>query len=180
MTVTEWSARVDLAGAADLEQGGTLVDELADYFAAVGVDQAVGVTSISLSVSAGTVRQAADAALAAVRAAAHTAGVPPSVVGLEIITPQELDRRNREPAIPQLVSATEGGITLGVSRQRFEQLADQDPDFPPAVARVGPTGRRLWLQRHVERYAQRARRPGRRPRRSPTSITSAEPKELAP
>lgn len=72
--------------------------------------------------------------------------------------------------IQDIVSSTEGGAILGVTRQRFEQLAASDQTFPKPVARLGEAGRRVWSGPAVAEYAAR-RRSGRSPhsrRHNPT------------
>lgn len=65
--------------------------------------------------------------------------------------------------IQDIVSSTEGGAILGVTRQRFEKLAASDQTFPKPVARLGEAGRRVWSGPAVAEYAAR-RRSGRSPR----------------
>ncbi|HZU74065.1 MAG TPA: hypothetical protein VE990_14965 [Acidimicrobiales bacterium] len=60
-----------------------------------------------------------------------------------------------------LVSLTEIGRMLGVSRQRAAQLAAEYDDFPQPAAMVG--SRRIWSEAAVTEWAKRHpdRRPGR-------------------
>lgn len=156
--MSQWSARVDLAGIITDDQAADLAEALEDHFAAIGTERRVPQTTAQLTVEAGSVLLATRAAIATVTAAARASGITPRVTGVEIITEAELDRRNATPSIPDLVTATEAAALLGVTRQRITELASQS-GFPPAV---GGAGRRLWVKAQVEAFNRRwDRKPGR-------------------
>lgn len=154
--MSEWSVRVDLATTTPEDLADQLVEQLPQ--ASAYTDLQTGVVSVRLVTEGGTVRAATTAALRATHEAIHP--FQARIVGVEVITTEELDRRNTEPIIPPLVSSADAATIIGVSRQRVEQLADTD-GFPRAVATIGSTGRRLWIRDHVEQFALLERRPGR-------------------
>ncbi|MFE1785624.1 hypothetical protein ACFW9F_24385 [Streptomyces sp. NPDC059506] len=160
--IQAWSAYVELA-APDVPED-TIIDmheALAEHFASVS-QAPNGNLAVQLSVDAGTARKALDAALKAVSEAAKAHGVPATVVGVELLTEEELDRRNATPQVPDLVGTSEIGQMLGVSRQRAVQLAQRD-DFPPAVAQLksGP----VFLAEQVRAFESRWTRASGRPRK---------------
>lgn len=79
--------------------------------------------------------------------------------------------------IPELASAADAAVLLGVSRQRVHQLATAHPRFPRPVAR--PASGPLWTRDAVERFAstweRKAGRPAAPPRTTgplPTTATT--------
>jgi hypothetical protein len=82
-------------------------------------------------------------------------------VGVEVITEAELVRRAGEPTMPELVSATEFGQELGVSRQRVHKLRSM-PGFPAPLAEL--RGGAVWDAVAVRKFAQAWRRKPGRPR----------------
>lgn len=158
--MTEWSARVDLAGAVTDEQAEDLAEALAGHGAAVGTTSGRG--TVQLSVDTETLEAAVAAALAVV-AAALPAGV--QMVGVEVVTAVELGRRLAVPAPVELVDTEQAGEILGVSRQRVEKMARDLAEFPSPAANVGRGRRRVWSRQVIEEYARvrEAAHPGRRP-----------------
>lgn len=78
-------------------------------------------------------------------------------------------------AMTVITDVTEIARMLGVSRQRANELADSEPDFPPAEARHD--GRRVWARPQVEAWA--ATHPVRGPGwRRPASAGQNEPSAL--
>lgn len=111
----------------------------------------------SMTVDAESIPQAAARAVEMIIARA-----PGRVVALEILTPEEQDRRLAEPPFPELVGVTEITEMLGISRQRLAVLRKR-PEFPAPVARLmaGP----VWRARDLSTFAEGwQRRPGRPPR----------------
>ncbi|MFE1383507.1 hypothetical protein ACFW6S_31630 [Streptomyces sp. NPDC058740] len=119
-----------------------------------------GNLSVRIFVEASTARQAIDTGLKTVSTAAKDLGVTAPVVGVEALTETELDRRNDEPVIPNLVGVGEIAELLNVSRGRVGQLAARD-DFPPAVAHLksGP----VYIKEQVQAFERRWDRKGGRP-----------------
>ncbi|MGW8988328.1 hypothetical protein ACWGRF_00110 [Streptomyces zhihengii] len=155
-----WSVYVEL-GVRDLADSmiEELCERLADCEPAVGTAPN-GNLSARVWIETATARQAIDSALKEVTAAARAVGIPTLVVGVELVTEQELDRRNDEPIVPDLAGISEIAEMFGVGRQRAAQLAKRD-DFPPAVAQLkaGP----VFLSDQVKGFESRWDRHGGRP-----------------
>jgi hypothetical protein len=84
------------------------------------------------------------------------------IVAVETMTGDELAARNATPNYPELVSATEAGEILGVSRQRVHQLAAEHADFPEPLHELGAGN--LWTASAIRGFARQwTRKPGRRP-----------------
>jgi hypothetical protein len=158
-----WSLHVELHNASTPD---TVLDALhaglTAYHASVGIAPNDRV-SVQMTVDAATARQALDAALKAVTAAARAARASTTVLGVELMTEDEFDRRLAEPPIPELVGMSEVGDLLGVTRQRAGQLTERD-DFPPAVARLksGP----VFVAEQVRAFDARWDRTEGRPRKT--------------
>lgn len=153
-----WSVHVELHSIKTPER---VLDEMQDLLAPH--DANIGFTSsdnisVQMSVDAATARQALDVALKATTKAAREAGASDVVLGVELLTEEEQERRLTSPVIPELVGLSEVGDMLGVSRQRAGQLADAD-EFPTAVARLksGP----VFVAEQVRSFAARRRATGR-------------------
>jgi hypothetical protein len=153
-----WSAYIELHSIITPE---TVLDEmqdlLADHDANLGFTEH-GTISVQMSVDAPTARQALDTALKAASKAARNAGASDVILGVELLTEEEQERRLASPVIPELVGLSEVGELLGVSRQRAGQLAEAD-GFPTAVARLksGP----VFVADQVRTFAARRRGTGR-------------------
>lgn len=170
-----WSIEVEL-GVNDVSDDlvEELFEHLIDYSPAVGTAPN-GHLSARIFVEAGTARQAIDSALREVTAAAKEAGIPATVVGVDLVTEEELDRRLAEPSVPDLVGVSEIADMFGVGRQRVTQLSQRE-DFPPAVARLkaGP----VFVREQVVAFERRWDRRGGRPAK-PVDLTPVERKLLA-
>lgn len=170
-----WSIEVEL-GASNVSDDTVeeLHEHLADHSPAVGTAPS-GNLSARIFVEAGTARQAADSALKEVTAAAKQAGINHTVVGIELVTEEELDRRLNEPAVPELVGVSEIAAMFGVGRQRAAQVVQRE-DFPPAVARLkaGP----VFIKWQVEAFEKRWDRRGGRPAK-PVKLTELDREVLA-
>jgi hypothetical protein len=131
---------------------------LTAYHASVGIAPN-GNVSVQMTVDTGTARQAFDTALKAATTAARDAGASTTVLGVELMTETEFDRRLAEPTIPELVGLSEVGEIIGRTRQRAGQLVAGNDDFPPAVAQLqsGP----VFIAEQVRAFAKRTRLPGR-------------------
>lgn len=124
-----WSVYVELAATDTLDSAiDALHDALAEHDAAIGTAPN-GNLSAQLSIKAGTARKAIQAALTAVTSAAAALGITTTVMGIELMTEEELDRRLAAPAVPDLVGISEIAGMLDVVRQRATQLAKRD-GFP--------------------------------------------------
>lgn len=88
-----------------------------------------------------------------------TAIAPGRVLAVEVLTPEEEDRRMSEPAFPELVGMAELSALLGVTRQRIAVLR-QRPEFPAPVAEIAATP--IWRKSDLSTFAEGwQRRPGR-------------------
>lgn len=101
----------------------------------------------------------------AARIARDRAGrvIPHRPIGIEVLTEDDYAARARSSNIPDLVSATEAGEMLGVSRQRIHQLHAEHRGFPSPLyeLRTGP----LWTATAIESFASEWERKPGRPRR---------------
>lgn len=165
-----WSVYVELA-ARDMPD--SVIEELCERL--VDREPAVGIApngnlSARVWIDTATARQAADIALKEVAAAAKGAGAGQTIVGFELLTEEELDRRNAEPLVPELVGVSEIAEMLGVGRQRAAQLTQRD-DFPSPVAhlKAGP----VFLKDQVRGFEARWDRHGGRPIK-PVQLTDAD------
>lgn len=101
-----------------------------------------------------------DEALVGARAKA-AAVIDADPVGVEVITDEEQRRRAEEMTGPELMSAAEVAVELGVSRQRVHQLRTGDA-FPDPLADL--RGGAVWDARAIRQFAAEwIRRPGRPP-----------------
>lgn len=159
--IQTWSAYVELHTPAATSIPNAVLDNihdfLAEFHASIGFAPSDNL-SVQLTVEAATARQAIDTALKAATAACRDASVNTTVVGVELLTEDEQERRLASPVIPDLVGLSEVGEILGVSKQRAGQLADTD-DFPTAVARLksGP----VFVAEQVRGFGARRKGTGR-------------------
>lgn len=106
---------------------------------------------------------AGDDIASASKAAIKTASRFGTVVGLEVITTDEADRRLEQPAFPPLAGIREVAELLGVSRQRASELQTR-PGFPAPVALLaaGP----VWRVGDLSSFAETWERKPGRPRKA--------------
>lgn len=156
--MNEWSVYVQVAAAVDgdpADETAALQNELDE----LDLDAVVGGPSdgygAQLTIVAADARAAADRAMEALRVAAETAGLPEgSIVRLEVMTVDELDRDLARPQVPPLISPTEAAEIVGVTRQRVSQFARTHPDWPMPVLRTasGPLYHEAAVRRFSETY----------------------------
>ncbi|UXY24873.1 hypothetical protein N8I84_41215 (plasmid) [Streptomyces cynarae] len=165
-----WSIEVEL-GVSNVSDDTVeeLHEHLADHSPAVGTAPS-GNLSVRIFIEASTARQAMDAALREVTAAAKQTGINHTVTGIELVTEEELDRRLEEPSVPELVGVSEIAAMFGVGRQRAAQVVQRE-DFPPAVAylKAGP----VFVKWQVEAFEKRWDRRGGRPAK-PIELTELD------
>lgn len=90
-------------------------------------------------------------------AVGHVVHAP--LIGVEIVTEAEWMRRADAPTMPELMSAAEIAVELGISRQRVHQLRDTTA-FPAPLADL--RGGAVWDAATVRRFNETwQRRPGR-------------------
>lgn len=159
--MTDWSARVELDKALSLDQVENLHQAID---AGVTVDTERGRTEVHVTISTGTLRQAADEAIRTVGAATKTASIPAQLIRLEVMTLDDV-----KYIVPDLVGYAGAAEMLGVSRQRVRELdgvvkgTARHPQFPKAVSRpaTGP----LFDRKQIEEFkAGWQRRTGRPPK----------------
>lgn len=129
-------------------------------YASVEHDPAAQRLHVTLDVEADTISEAAGIAT-------ETAGGAPSMpsqpIRLDVMSKNDFTNDPAQPAPLDfdLMRITDIAKLLGVSRQRADQLAAQDPAFPAAVALIGRRGQ-AYSRQAIEAYvAQRDPRPGR-------------------
>lgn len=164
---TSYTARVEWRGELpDDDRLDALVDELASADGAlanaVEPDRAVA----HVTVHNNTLAAAATDALATVRAAVRSVGLPFVALGLEVLDTDTADARLAEPTVPRLLSASTIAERAGVSKERVRQWAEA-PGFPAPVTDPGERYQ-FWAEPTIERWlATHDRTPGRPPRRTP-------------
>lgn len=165
MAKLEWTVRLVFATDAALQEAA--LDSLADY--AEGWDGTVANRAggagfaVTVDLMAVSPVQAIDVAVAW---AAKGASTCCDVIGVELVDARACDPdiyevEALEPDTPELVSAADAAIILGVTRQRVHQLATEHPRFPAPYARLatGP----IWTVPTIEHFRDTwDRRPGRR------------------
>lgn len=101
-----------------------------------------------LTVEADTPAAAAETAENRVRALLGEGG---DTAEVRVRTPDRHEQQTRRPDPVALVSLTEIGDILGVTRQRAAAVMDSDPAAPPPLGR--PSGGPVWPREAVELYA---------------------------
>lgn len=163
-TMTSYTARIEWmrhseTNEAELDE---LMDALAVYSAAIGPEDSPEngpwILAATITLEAGTLRQAIAAALQVVETATGE-----KALAIEILPTHEFDRRVNKPLIPPLVGNAEIARMLGVSRQRAGQLVDVD-GFPPAavVTQAGPLRVRSQVEGWARTWERRSGRPSSR------------------
>lgn len=161
----QWNVRVEWAGQLADDQYEALSEQLdAPHGGRVGPEEN-GNTSAFLHVEARTIRQAFDTAVRAVEAACKREGLPCTVVGVELMTWEEFERRQAKPPIPPLVGPTEIAQRLGVTRQRAWAIIQANPDAFPEVASTSRGA--LYLEASLDRFEKTWERKSGRPRKNP-------------
>lgn len=163
-----WSARVEWPARDPSDEALMAIAETVDeHHGAVRSDAAAGIVSVQLTVTAGTLRQAVDAALTVARAAAAAADLRFTPTRIEVLPEEVFHAEVHHPRVPELVGYAEIAAMAGVSRQRARELPSL-ADFPPAVAE--PSTGPLRVRSQVEAWlANWSRTPGRRPREKKTA-----------
>jgi hypothetical protein len=128
-----WYAEVTLDATIDDTQAANITAALPYGFATITANDAAGQATVGLIVDAATLRQATDAALKDVTNAARNVLGRATIVGVRVLTEDAYCTEVERPAALDLVGSTEGGELLGISRQRFDELARTRPDFPPGA-----------------------------------------------
>lgn len=146
------------------DSAGTILDALTTHHGGAVTYPAPGRYATTISVEAGTLRQAVALALQVVTAAASNAGHRAIVpVEIDIVDEPTAHARLQRPDIPELVGYAEIADLAGVSRARARQIATDRTDFPPVAVDTGYGP--LYVRQAVEAFLARPRPTGR-PRKS--------------
>lgn len=160
---TTWHARLDWVSktATTEDVMFDLMDELTDYApsGSIATDGLAGSTTIA--VEADSFDDALSSALGVVRAALQQFVPTASVIGVELVDSDVLERELDRPLFPEVVGFAEIAELAGVSRQRARQFR-QNPGFPAPVIETaqGPLMAKAAIENWIE---NRNTRPGRRP-----------------
>lgn len=128
---TDYNIRAETTIPLDEKHTGVVLDALAAYHPAIG-RSAFGRAEVIITVPAETVAQAAVTATAVLAAAI----APAELLGLEILTTADFDRRAGLEPVPELMSVTEAALALHISRQAVLQRIDAGT---LAATRIGTT-----------------------------------------
>ncbi|WP_432156070.1 hypothetical protein [Streptomyces sp. bgisy153] len=127
MTDSPFSVYVEFAVPnAPVELYESLIDALLEHSPTSGPSASPagnGNLSVRLFVDAGSVVDAVNRGIEYAQAAAMTQDITPdAVIGVEVITEGELDRRNAQPLVPELAGVAEAAEIVGVTKQRISDL----------------------------------------------------------
>jgi len=169
----EWSVEVKVQHAIPKAKVVEATDDLLETLAPYSAAASAGATTmtVQLTVKAKTLVGAAAAATRAVAEAFAQIGRVRqlrSILGGEVLTMEELERRLAEPPLPELIGVAELAGLLDVTKQRVSYLAKGTAGFPKPFAQLaaGP----VWLKPTVTRFVETwERRPRGRPKKSEPS-----------
>ena len=113
---TDSNIRAETTVPLDEKHTAAVLDALAAYHPAIG-RSAFGRAEVIITLPAETVAQAAATATAVIAAAI----APAELLGIDIATTADFDRRVGLEPLPELVSVTEAAAELGVTRQAVLQ-----------------------------------------------------------
>lgn len=135
--------------------------ELAENLGVITHDSETGRTAVTYTVEAPTLRQATDHAMKEVRDGLRAIAGTAELTGIRVLSLFDWQTEQENPGPLDVVGSTEGGEILGVSRQRFEELARTNSDFPPHVAELARG--KLYTRYSIEAFDARweRRRTGR-------------------
>ncbi|MFK0142521.1 hypothetical protein [Streptomyces murinus] len=130
-----------------------------------------GNLSMRFFVDAGSIVDAVNCGIEYAQAAALTQGITPdTVVGAEVVTEAELDRRNAAPAVPELAGVTEAAEIVGVTKQRISDLSAPLSKYLVQELSAGP----VYLADGVRTYAATEHNATRGARISDLGLSPAE------
>jgi hypothetical protein len=172
MNPPAWSVYVEYGARVPDDAYDTAIDHLDGYHATVS-PAPNGNFSMRVFVEEPTVERAVPAALAVCDRAVQAVYGRAAVVGIEVVTEEELDRRNREPLpIPDLVGIADLKEMLGVaSRQRAAQLTQtalfQEHAQPVAHLKAGPIYFAYQVRAFKDAWEKQGRKIGRPRKEAP-------------
>ncbi|MFI1530886.1 hypothetical protein [Streptomyces griseus] len=154
-----WSAYVEYkATHASPDVYGELFDALIEHSPGVG-PAPNGNLSLRLMIQADTALDAASEAVAIADSALHKIDLSPTLIGIEVVTEAELDRRQDEPCIPELAGIAEAADILGVHKQQVDRLVGRGDLQPVQTLAAGPVFAAKALRSYGEK--RQSRRIGR-------------------
>lgn len=160
---TTWHARLDWMSTTATTEDVMfdLMDDLTEYAPSGSIASDGLAGSLTIAVEAVSFDDALSSALGAVRAALQQSIPAASVVGVELVDSDVLDRELDRPLFPEVVGFAEIAELAGVSRQRARAFR-QSPGFPVPVIETaqGPLMAKAAIENWLE---HRNTRPGRRP-----------------
>lgn len=158
---TTWHARLDWVSTTATNEDTLfdLMDELTDYAASGSIARDGLAGSLTIAVEADSFDDALSSALGAGRAALQQFVPAASVIGVELIDSDALDRELERPLFPEVVGFAEIAELAGVTRQRARAFR-QSPGFPAPVIETaqGPLMAKAAIENWIEK---RNTRPGR-------------------
>ncbi|MFG3429625.1 hypothetical protein [Streptomyces californicus] len=116
---------------------GELFDALIEHSPGVG-PAPNGNLSLRLMIQADTALDATSEAVALADSALHEIGLSPALIGIEVVTEAELDRRQDEPRVPELAGIAEAADILGVHKQQVDRLVGRGDLQPVQTLAAGP------------------------------------------
>ncbi|MET8605748.1 hypothetical protein ABZV92_19615 [Streptomyces rubiginosohelvolus] len=116
---------------------GELFDALIGHSPGVG-PAPNGNLSLRLMIQAASALDAASEAAALADGALHEVDLSPTLIGIEVVTEAELDRRQDEPCIPELAGIAEAADILGVHKQQVDRLVGRGDLQPIQTLAAGP------------------------------------------
>lgn len=146
-------------------------EDLTDYGGTAGTAPN-GNVSVRLFVESESAVDAGIRGAEYAQAAAMKQDIRPAVVGMEVLTEEEFDRRPAEPLVPELAGVAEAADIIQVSRQRVSQLLDAG-DLEPHHVQTLASGP-IFLADGLRRYALTEHNRTRGVRLTPLPLTSAE------
>ncbi|MFE2640145.1 hypothetical protein ACFXKF_36275 [Streptomyces scopuliridis] len=157
--MTDWSVYAEY-GVTDTstEVYSELFEALIDHAPGVG-PAANGNLSLQLMVEADSALEAAAGAAKIAERALRDLGATATLVGIEVVTEAELDRRQAEPLVPELSGIAEAAGIIGIHKQQVARLVNRGDLTAVQTLAAGP----VFVADTVRRFAEKehTRRIGR-------------------
>ncbi len=172
----EWSVELKvehtIPAPALVDAADDLLEALAPHSAAASAGR--GTMTVRMTVAARSQSDAVDTAMRRLVEGFGKANLLRhlrSIVGAEVETMEELDRRLQEPPLPEVVGVAELAQMLRVTKQRVSYLAHAQTGFPRPFATLaaGPVWLKPTLLRFVETWE---RKPRGRPKKTEATASA--------